>query len=84
MPKFGFTSRISRFSTEVRLSEVELSGLETVSLVTLVEANIIPARTKNAKVILSGEITRAVTVGGGVLATKGAKAAIEKAGGKVE
>lgn len=84
LPKFGFTSRVSRYSTEVRLSEIELSGLETVSLATLVEAKIISARTKKAKIILSGEITRAVSVGGGVLATKGAKAAIEKAGGKIE
>ena len=84
LPKFGFSSRIWRFSSEVRLSEVELSGLETISLATLIEANIVPARTRKAKIILSGEITRAVTVGGGVLVTKGAKAAIEKAGGKVE
>lgn len=84
LPKFGFSSRIGRYSAEVRLSEVELSGLDTISLAALVEANIIPARSKKAKIILSGDITRAVTVGGGVLATKGAKAAIEKAGGKVE
>ena len=84
LPKFGFTSRVSRYSTEVRLSEIELSGLESITLATLIEANIVPQRTKKAKVILSGEITRKVTVGGGVLATKGAKAAIEKAGGKVE
>ena len=84
LPKFGFSSRVWRYSSEVRLSEIELSGLETISLATLVEAKIVPARTKKAKIILSGEITRAVTVGGGVLATKGVKAAIEKAGGKVE
>ena len=84
LPKFGFSSRVSRYSTEIRLSEIELSGLETISLATLIEAKVIPGRTKKAKVILSGEITRAVTVGGGVLVTKGAKAAIEKAGGKVE
>ncbi len=84
LPKFGFSSRVWRYSSEVRLSEIELSGLETISLATLVAAKIVPARTKKAKIILSGEITRAVTVGGGVLATKGAKAAIEKAGGKVD
>ena len=84
LPKFGFTSRIGRYSVEVRLSEVELSGLDTITLASLVEANIVPSRTKKAKIILSGDITRAVTVGGGVLATKGARAAIEKAGGKVE
>ena len=66
------------------MSEVELSGLDSITLATLIEANIIPARSKKAKIILSGEITRAVNVGGGVLATKGARAAIEKAGGKFE
>jgi large subunit ribosomal protein L15 len=84
LPKFGFTSRVGRYSAEVRLSEVELSGLDTITLASLVEANIVPSRTKKAKIILSGDITRAVTVGGGVLATKGARAAIEKAGGKIE
>ena len=83
LPKFGFSSRVGRFSAEVRLSEIELSGLETISLAALVEANLVPARTKKAKIILSGEISRAVTVTG-VLVTKGAKAAIEKAGGKIE
>ncbi len=84
LPKFGFSSRVSRFSTEVRLSEIEHSSLESITLASLIEANIISQRTKKAKIILSGEISRKVIVGGGVLATKGAKAAIEKAGGKVE
>ncbi len=84
LPKFGFSSRISRYSAEVRLSEIELSGLESITLATLIEANIVPQQTKKAKIILSGEISRKVTVGGGVLATRGAKSAIEKAGGKVE
>lgn len=84
LPKFGFTSRIGRYSAEVRLSEVELSGLDVISIAALVEANIVPTQTKKAKIILSGELTRAVTVSAGVLATKGAKAAIEAAGGKVE
>jgi len=84
LPKFGFTSRVGRYSAEVRLSEVELSGLDVISIETLVKANIVPARTKKAKIILSGELSRAVTVSAGVLATKGAKSAIEAAGGKVE
>jgi len=83
LPKFGFTSRVGRYSAEVRLSEVEKSGLDTITLAALVEANLVPARTKKAKIILSGELTRAVTVTD-VAATKGAKAAIEAAGGKVE
>jgi len=83
LPKFGFTSRVSRFSTEVRMSEIELSGLETVSMAALFEANLIPLRTKKAKIILSGELKRAITVTD-VAVTKGAKAAIEAVGGKVE
>ena len=83
LPKFGFSSRVGRYSAEVRLSEIELSGLDTITLPALVEKNIVPARTKKAKIILSGEISRAVSVSG-VSVTKGAKAAIEKAGGKVE
>lgn len=84
LPKFGFTSRVGRYSSEVRLSEIEASDLDLISLETLVSANIVPARTKKAKIILSGELTRAVTIAAGVLATKGAKAAINAAGGKVE
>jgi len=83
LPKFGFSSRVGRYSAEVRLSEIELSGLDTVTLPALVEKNIVPARTKKAKIILSGEISRAVSVSG-VAVTKGAKIAIEKAGGKIE
>jgi len=84
LPKFGFTSRVGRYSAEVRLSEIELSGLDVISIASLVEANIVPLQTKKAKIILSGELTRSVTVSAGVLATKGAKAAIEAVGGTVE
>lgn len=83
LPKFGFTSRKSRYSAEVRLGEIEKSGLDTISIASLVEANLVPAQTRQAKIILSGELSRAVTVSG-VAATAGAKAAIEAAGGKVD
>ena len=83
LPKFGFSSRVGRYSAEVRLSEIELSGLETITLEALVDKNIVPARTKKAKIILSGELSRSVKVSG-VAVTKGARSAIEKAGGKVE
>ncbi len=83
LPKFGFTSRKSRYSAEVRLNDVEKSGLDTISLAALVEANLVPAQTKKAKIILSGELARAVTVTD-IATTKGARAAIEAAGGKVE
>jgi large subunit ribosomal protein L15 len=84
LPKFGFSSRVGRYSAEVRLSEVDISCLDIISIASLVEANIVPHQTKKAKIILSGELSRAVTVSAGVLATKGARAAIEAAGGKVE
>jgi len=84
LPKFGFTSRISRFSAEVRLSEIETSGLDDISLKALVEANLVPTQTRQAKIFLSGELKRKVSVDGSVGVTKGARAAIEAAGGKVE
>ncbi len=83
LPKFGFTSRKSRFSAEVRLSEIETSGLEDINLKALVEGNLVPAQTRKAKIILSGELKRKVSVDDSVAVTKGARAAIEAAGGKV-
>ena len=83
LPKFGFTSRISRFSAEVRLSEIETSGFEDISLKALLESNLVPTQTRQAKIFLSGELKRKVSVDGSVGVTKGARAAIEAAGGKV-
>ena len=83
LPKYGFTSRKSRYVAEVRLGEIETSGLEDISLKALVEANLVPLQTRKAKVILSGELKRKVNVDASVGVTKGARAAIEAAGGKV-
>ena len=83
LPKFGFTARKSRFSAEVRLNEISALDVDVIDLDTLIKANIVDARTRQAKVFLSGEVTKAVNLKG-VKATKGAKAAIEAAGGKVE
>lgn len=83
LPKFGFTSRIGRFSAEVRLSEIETSGLDEINLKALVEANLVPTQTRQAKIFLSGELKRKVSVDESVSVTKGARAAIEAAGGKV-
>ena len=84
LPKFGFTARKSRFSAQVRLSEIETSGLDSVSLKSLVEANLVPQQTRQAKIFLSGEIKRKVSIDKSVAVTKGAQAAIEAAGGQVE
>ena len=83
LPKFGFTSRKSRFSAEVRLGEIEISGLDDVNLKALCEAGLVPAQTRKAKIILSGELRRKVSVDASVTVTRGARAAIEAAGGKV-
>lgn len=83
LPKFGFSSRVGRTVAEVRLNEIAKVESDIVDLVALKAADIIGDHIKRAKVILSGEITKAVTIKG-LAVTKGAKAAIEAAGGKVE
>lgn len=83
LPKIGFVSRRANRTEEVRLSELgKLSG-NVVSLETLRNAGIIGQQVTRAKVILSGQVSRAVTLQG-VAVTKGARAAIEAAGGKIE
>ena len=83
LPKFGFTSRKSLVSAEVRLAELAKVSGDVVDLNSLKAANIITKNIEFVKVVLSGEINKAVTVKG-LRVTKGAKAAIEAAGGKVE
>lgn len=83
LPKFGFTARKSKYSAEVRLNELANLDAEVIDLQVLIDANVVPEFTRQAKVFLSGEITKAVSLKG-IKATKGAKAAIEQAGGKVE
>jgi len=83
LPKVGFRSRKAALTGEVRLSELAKIEGGIVDLLSLKQADIIGEQCKNAKIILSGEITSAVTVRG-VGVTKGARAAIEQAGGTVE
>jgi len=83
LPKVGFSSRVGRYTAEIRLNELAKVEGDVVDLVALKAANIIRQDVKRAKVIASGAIDKAVTLRGlGV--TKGAKVAIEAAGGKVE
>ena len=85
LPKVGFRSAIRKTRAEVTLSDLAAIKAELIDLAALIEASIVPAKTERAKVILSGEIARAVTLKGpAVVATKGARAAIEKAGGKID
>ncbi|MFL0808300.1 MAG: 50S ribosomal protein L15 [Oceanobacter sp.] len=83
LPKFGFTSRKAQYVAEIRLNELTLVEGDVVDLEALKAADIIGEKIKVARVILSGEVNKAVTVKG-LKVTKGAKAAIEAAGGKVE
>ena len=85
LPKVGFRSAIHRTRAEVTLTDLIKVKSDLIDLAALVAASVVPARTERAKVILSGTITRAVTLRGpAVVATKGARAAIEQAGGKIE
>ncbi|MGA1580110.1 MAG: 50S ribosomal protein L15 [Luminiphilus sp.] len=83
LPKYGFTSRIGRTTAEVRLHELNRVDGDVVDLDALKAADLIKEDVKRVRVFLSGDISRAVNVRG-LTVTKGAKAAIEAAGGSVE
>ena len=83
LPKVGFRSRLVRDTAEVRLDELAKVKADIIDLAALKAANIVPHRALQAKVILSGKLSVAVNLRG-VAATKGARAAIEASGGKVE
>ncbi len=83
LPKVGFSSRSGRYKAEVRLSELALVDGDVVNLASLKAANVIGNHIKQAKVMLSGSVSKAVTLQG-VSASKGAREAIEAAGGKIE
>ena len=83
LPKFGFTSRQQRYVAEIRLNELAKVDGDVADLEALKKADIVREEIREAKVILSGELSRAVTVKG-LKVTKGAREAITAAGGKVE
>ena len=83
LPKIGFTSQMSKFSAEVRLSELNSLVADVIDLKVLIDANIVPVFTKTAKVIQSGKINKAVSLKG-IKVSTGARETIESAGGKVE
>jgi large subunit ribosomal protein L15 len=83
LPKYGFTSRISRTTAQVRLGELNAVSAEVIDLDALKAADLVKQDVTRARVFLSGELTKAVTVKG-LAVTKGAREAIEQAGGKIE
>ena len=83
VPKFGFNSRIGARTAEVRLGELARVAGETIDLQALKDAGVVAKRFARARIFLSGEISRAVRVHG-IGVSRGAKAAIEAAGGSIE
>ena len=83
LPKYGFTSRISRVTAQIRTSELNAITADVIDLDALKAANLVTKDILRAKIFLSGEVTKKLVIQG-VAVTAGAKAAIEAAGGKVE
>lgn len=83
LPKFGFRSAKAKLTAELRLHELTLCQADIVDISALISANLVPAFTQHVKVIMSGEINQAVHTRG-LNFTKGARAAVEAAGGKIE
>jgi large subunit ribosomal protein L15 len=83
LPKRGFKSTTAKYNAEVTLADLQRLGAAEVDMLTLKQAKLIGEMTKNVKVIKSGELSIKVALSGGILATAGAKAVIEAAGGSV-
>ena len=83
LPKRGFKSLTAAANAEIRLSELNLLAVNESDVLVLKQAGLVPAAVSSIKVIASGELSKAIVLKG-IKATKGAKVAIETAGGKVE
>ncbi len=83
LPKYGFSSRVARVTAQIRLSELNLIGGDVANMDSLRAAGLISSRIKRAKIFLSGELNRSIVVQG-LGMTKGARTALEAAGGKVD
>ena len=83
LPKVGFPSRMAKYSAELRLHELAIPEADEITVDVLKAANLVPAFVTKVKVIKSGELDKAVKLKG-IAVTKGAREAIEKAGGSIE
>ena len=83
LPKVGFRSKVAPTVAEVRLSELAKVAGDLIDLASLKAANVVPLQALRARIVASGEFAKAVTIKG-IHVTKGARAAIEAAGGKIE
>jgi large subunit ribosomal protein L15 len=85
LPKVGFRSAMKASRAELTLTDLMRVAGADVTLAGLIEANLVPESTKIVKIILSGKVTKAYSVKDKVItATKGAKSAVESAGGRFE
>jgi large subunit ribosomal protein L15 len=83
LPKVGFNSRMAGNSAELRLHELAIPSADVIDLDVLKQAHLVPAKVSKVKVILSGKLEKAVKIKG-LAVTKGARAAIEAAGGSID
>lgn len=83
LPKVGFNSRLARITDEIRLHELNKVDADVIDLEALQKANLISKNVQRVKVMVSGKLEKAVTLKG-IRVTKGAREAIEAAGGKIE
>jgi large subunit ribosomal protein L15 len=83
LPKVGFRSRMARLSAELRLHELDIPTADVIDMDVLKAADLVPAFVTKVKVIKSGKVTKAVKLKG-IAVTKGAREAIEAAGGSIE
>ena len=83
LPKRGFSSRTARYNAEIRLYQLQVMKADVIDMDLLKSESMVGHDTKKVKIINTGELTRAITIKG-LAVTKGAQAAIEAAGGKVE
>jgi len=83
LPKFGFASRIAKYTAEVRLDALGRVEADVIDLETLKTAKLVAASTQRVKVILAGELTKTLKLKG-IAVTKGARAVIESLSGTIE
>ena len=83
LPKRGFKSHLLQYNAEVTLGELQRLGAAEVDMLTLKQAKLIGEKARVVKIIKNGELSIKVAISGGIVATAGAKAAIEAAGGSV-
>jgi len=83
LPKVGFNSRMARNTAELRLHELAIPEDDVIDVLSLKKARLVPSHASKVKVILSGKIEKAVKTKG-LAVTKGARQAIEAAGGSIE